>query len=607
MSLSIGQVLNNRYRIVHLLGQGGFGAVYRAWDTNLNRAVAVKENLEISEMGARQFTREASLLANLHHPGLPRVTDYFFIRGQGQYLVMDFIEGDDLHKLLEKQGVPLSEAQVLGWMSQICDALTYLHSQHPPIIHRDIKPANIKITPHGRAVLVDFGIAKVFDPRLSTTLGARALTPGYSPPEQYGRGGKTDARADIYALGATLYALLTYHQPVESLERSLGAALPSPRSLNPAISARTEAALLKAMALRCEERFQSAAEFKAALQGSAVLASAVPSQAAAPLTAQPLPAAPLRFPWAWLALALVVVCLVGGALAAMGVVAARLRLPTATQLSRPSAVPTLAADGGMPAGEQRINPADGARLVYVPAGQFTMGLTAAQAQTLLRSCSQCPINTFDNSQPAHTVRLDAFWMDLTEVTNAQYARCVAAGACSPPPSSSSPTRSDYYGNPAYDDFPVVHMTWEAAATYCRWAGGRLPTEAEWEYAARGTDGRLFPWGDQPPDVTLANTALAIGDLTAVGAYPQGASPFGLLDMAGNAWEWVADWYEPDYYTYSPEVNPQGPTASQQGWRCGRGGSYYWGEGFASVAYHDGFDPNKANAGVGFRCVIPANP
>ncbi|MBN1149006.1 MAG: serine/threonine protein kinase, partial [Anaerolineales bacterium] len=202
MPLAQGQTLHNRYRIVGLLGQGGFGAVYRAWDITFEIPCAIKENTETSEAAQRQFLREAKLLHVLRHPNLPLVKDYFFLPSQGQYLVMDYVEGQDLGEMLLNG--PLEEARVLPWIMQVCDALSYLHSQNPPVIHRDIKPGNIKITPQGKAVLVDFGISKVYDPAMATTVGARAVTPGYSPPEQYGKG-TTDARSDLYALGATLY------------------------------------------------------------------------------------------------------------------------------------------------------------------------------------------------------------------------------------------------------------------------------------------------------------------------------------------------------------------------------------------------------------------
>ena len=182
--------------------------MYRAWDLNLDHPRAIKENLDTSPQAQRQFKREAQILDQLVHPNLPRVIDHFIIPNQGQYLVMDSVEGEDLKEKLDKASGPLPESQVLIWIEQICEALTYLHLQNPPIIHRDIKPANIRITPKGQPMLVDFGIAKEFNPAQSTTKGARAVTSGYSPPEQYGRG-TTDAKSDIYALGAALYHLLT--------------------------------------------------------------------------------------------------------------------------------------------------------------------------------------------------------------------------------------------------------------------------------------------------------------------------------------------------------------------------------------------------------------
>ena len=266
--LQTGQILNQRYRIVALIGQGGFGAVYRASDINLNMARAVKENLDTSPEAQQQFQREAQILAGLRHPNLPAVTDYFFIPGLGQYLVMDFVEGQDLEQVRQGQGGKLDVGQVLNWVGQVCQALAYLHSQNPAIIHRDIKPANIKITPQGKAVLVDFGISKIYDPRLRTTVGARAITPGYSPIEQYGQG-QTDARSDIYALGATLYHLFTGRNPPSAKERFLNPhQLQKPTSIVPQLSQKVAESLLWAMEMHPEDRPESMALFAQALLGN---------------------------------------------------------------------------------------------------------------------------------------------------------------------------------------------------------------------------------------------------------------------------------------------------------------------------------------------------
>jgi serine/threonine protein kinase len=297
MPLITGQILNSRYRIVKLLGQGGFGAVYRAWDINLSKPCALKENLDTSPEAQRQFAREASILANLRQPNLPVVGDHFSLPGQGQYLVMDYVEGEDLQLMLDRTGGPLDEAQVLRWITQVSDALTYLHNHQPPVIHRDIKPANIKITPQGQAILVDFGVAKVYDPKLKTTLGARAVTPGYSPPEQYGQG-TTDARSDIYALGATLYSLLTGQAPADSVDiLTRRAPAPAPVStLNPQVSSQVSAAIAKAMQPESSQRFNSAAEFAAALTLPTIHIETTPSSDKTVLTAQAASPAPVSAP-----------------------------------------------------------------------------------------------------------------------------------------------------------------------------------------------------------------------------------------------------------------------------------------------------------------------
>ncbi len=266
MPLETGDLLNKRYRILDILGQGGMGAVYRALDENLDVFVAIKENAFLSEEYSRQFKREAKVLATLKHPNLPRVFDYFVIDQQGQYLVMDYVEGEDLREWMSREGT-LSEVEVLQIGIQICDALIYLHERNPAITHRDIKPGNIKITPEGTVVLVDFGLVKLLLDQEMTTTAARAMTPGYSPPEQYGDA-PTDQRSDIFSLGATLYAALAGFLPEDSLARTTGKAELSPlRSYNSQVSKQTAAVIERALALRFETRWQSAREFQTALLG----------------------------------------------------------------------------------------------------------------------------------------------------------------------------------------------------------------------------------------------------------------------------------------------------------------------------------------------------
>jgi serine/threonine protein kinase len=264
VTLVAGARLNNRYRILTVLGLGGMGAVYKAFDENLGIYVAVKENLYLSEEFSRQFQREASVLAGLRHPNLPRVSDYFTILNQGQYIIMDFVGGEDLRQRIEREGV-LPERDVILIGADICDALNYLHSRVPPLIHRDIKPGNIKITADQDVILVDFGLVKVVQGKQQTITGARAMTPGYSPPEQYGTA-RTDARTDIYSLGATLYASLSGVIPEDSFERVTSKVHLTPLTrVKPGINKRLAAAIEKSLETEAEKRYQSAMEFKDAL------------------------------------------------------------------------------------------------------------------------------------------------------------------------------------------------------------------------------------------------------------------------------------------------------------------------------------------------------
>ncbi len=266
MTLGQGDFLHDRYRIVEILGRGGMGAVYRAIDESLGVDVAVKENLFVTDDYARQFRMEAVILAGLRHPNLPRVTDHFVIEGQGQYLVMDFIEGDDLRQRMEKNG-SISEEEAIQIGVAVCEALSYLHSRKPPILHRDIKPGNIRIAPEDNIYLVDFGLAKMGWENEATMTGARAMTPGYSPPEQYGSA-RTDARTDIYSLGATLYAGLSGFIPEDSLMRVMdGLQLTPLRKRNSKVSEHIAAVIEKALETQPANRYQTADEFKRALLG----------------------------------------------------------------------------------------------------------------------------------------------------------------------------------------------------------------------------------------------------------------------------------------------------------------------------------------------------
>src|SRR5207237_5767453 len=274
--LSEGTILQGRYRIVRQLGQGGMGAVYEAVDERLDTIGALKETFFVEEKLRKQFEREARLLARLHHQALPRVSDQFN-EGNGQFLVMQYIAGEDLAEMLRQKNGPFALEEVLRWADQLCDALDYLHTQDPQIIHRDIKPQNLKLTARGQIVLLDFGLAKGSVGQMSVVTTSASIfgyTPNYAPLEQV-QGLGTDARSDIYSLAATLYHLLTNVKPPDALSRASAIVNGQPDPLAPAnqvggqVSASVAAALNRGMAQKRDDRYASAALMRAALLSAA--------------------------------------------------------------------------------------------------------------------------------------------------------------------------------------------------------------------------------------------------------------------------------------------------------------------------------------------------
>ncbi len=270
--LAEGTILQSRYRIVRQLGQGGMGAVYEAVDERLDTTVALKETLFAEEKLRKQFEREARLLARMHHPALPRVSDHF-TEGEGQFLVMQYIPGDDLSEMLSARNAPFSESEVVRWADQLCDALDYLHTQDPQIIHRDIKPQNLKLTARGQVVLLDFGLAKGSVGQMTAVTTSASIfgyTPNYAPLEQV-QGKGTDPRSDIYALGATLYHLVTNVKPPDALSRAAAVVngqadpLQSAHEVLPTIDPGFANVLAKAMSQKRDDRFASADDMRRAL------------------------------------------------------------------------------------------------------------------------------------------------------------------------------------------------------------------------------------------------------------------------------------------------------------------------------------------------------
>ena len=303
MMLTPDTVLQGRYRILRQLGQGGMGAVYEANDQRLDTTVALKETLFAEERLRKQFEREARLLARLHHPALPRVSDHFS-EGDGQFLVMQFIPGDDLSEMMTRKHGPFPVDQVLTWGDQLLDALDYLHTQDPQIIHRDIKPQNLKLTSRGQIILLDFGLAKGQAgeiSRITTSASIFGYTPNYAPLEQI-QGLGTDSRSDLYSLGATLYHLMTGVKPPDALTRAAALVNGQPDPLvraseaNSAIAPEVDHVLGKAMAQNRDQRYPTASEMRKALHGSTQAATIVNRGEAQTMLFPPPPSSTVAVP-----------------------------------------------------------------------------------------------------------------------------------------------------------------------------------------------------------------------------------------------------------------------------------------------------------------------
>ncbi len=536
----IGHTIGGRYQIEAVLGQGGMSTVYRAKDLNLQRAVAIKlihAHLSNDPTFVRRFEQEAAAVAQLRHPNIIQVYD-FNHEGDVYYMVLDYVPGRTLKEWLKilneaKRKIPLAEASRI--MAIVCEAVAYAH-QHG-MIHRDLKPANLMLNPKGQPVLMDFGVAKMMGGEDYTATGTIIGTAKYMSPEQ-ARGEHPDERSDIYSLGIMLYELVAGQPPFDAdttvavLMKHVYEPVPDIRQIQSNIPDELVEIIGKALAKDRKDRYQNASHMVAALKLVNRLAqtpapagdaqqtvtskkrNAVesPPVTPLPLAAKPslvTPTEPSTHPTRrsgslfWLIGAAVMALLL---LFGFGAYLAFTQLRPISNL------------GGGAALALRQPLPSAAGMVPIKAGVYTVGLDGPDK----------------DHAPTQQVELAQFWIDQREATQAQYAEFLAATDNPPPagwPGGEIP--------PEQEKLPVKGVTWDIAATYCAWANKRLPTEAEWEVAARGVDGRLYPWGDKQSAVKLPRN-----ETYPVGSKLTNQSPFGVLDMAGNVWEWVAEPYAP---------------------------------------------------------------
>ncbi len=636
------------YQIVAPLGEGGMATVYKAYQSGMDRHVAFKilpRYFARDPQLAGRFQQEAKVLASLQHPHILPIFDF----GEADsytYIVMPFIKNGTLADWLQGQPIPLPE--ILRVITQVADALDYAHAQG--LVHRDVKPSNILMDERGNCLLSDFGIVKLLEGSANfTTSSSTVGTPKYMSPEQ-GLGEPLDRRSDVYALGLILYELNTGRAPFDAdtpmamMFKHVNASLPIPRHLNPDLPLAIEEVILKALAKNPDERYATTTEMARALQAatpdsvsSVVLGDEsramefAPTVALPPTNGVPKPASSeSKRPGPIASVAQVVA--ISGLVIVLGLVSwwiirsqngvgsqaptpttqpmvAQVVAPTDALPASRTPLPTIAPTSAPPTPTPALSPSptasptlglgatttsalDGLVQVYVPAGKFLMG-----------SVIQQDISTRNDEKPQHPVSVNAFWMDLTEVTNAAYTLCVESGECQPPHQTHSLTHSVYYTDALYAQYPVIYVSWYDARTYCKWAGRRLPTEAEWEKAARGIEGQIYTWGDMPPDNSLLNFDRGLGDTIEVGRYVAGASPYGALDMAGNVWEWVADTYRSDYYINSPAANPTGPDSGSL--KALRGGAWDEPGWLVRAATRAPGAPDEWFPDVGFRCAADA--
>ena len=558
------------YQVIRELGSGGFASAYLTYDTKLERYVVLKvlhNNFTFHGDVFKRFKLEAKALAQLDHSNIVRVHAVEDDPRQ-PYIVMEFVPGRTLGDYLPQR--PLSAEKALPILRQIAAALDVAHAQR--MVHRDVKPSNILITQQGHVKLTDFGIVKMMQgtttklTRTNMTLG----TPLYMAPEQVDttRQHEIGPATDIYALGVVAYQMLAGQVPFKGARIEVIMAAhsttppPDPRTFNPNISASVVKVLMKVLEKKPSDRYPTASAFVNALEQAS--RSTPPSNT--------LLVSKLGFSQKVLLIMLGLVALLLVAIIVGGV--GQILLTGGEELETP--VPSITRSI-----TTRVAPKDGMVQVYVPEGEFLMGSDS------------------EADSPSHTVQLGAFWMDQTEVTNEMYAACVEAGDCTAPALNRTDPMSSYYDNNEYKDYPVIYVSWKNAERYCKWAGRQLPTEAQWEKAARGTDGRIYPWGNPKPDQKLLNFANEVQTISPVKSYPEGASPYGAYDMAGNVFEWVADWYDGNYYNSSPEDNPAGPTSGEG--RVIRGGAWNRDANHVQATFRFWKSPSTFENNIGFRC------
>ncbi|MFH1488334.1 MAG: bifunctional serine/threonine-protein kinase/formylglycine-generating enzyme family protein [Pseudomonadota bacterium] len=521
----VGQLIDDRYEVLSILGEGGMGVVYKVSDNILAQVIALKTLLPAfvqHQEALTRFINEVKVSLMLNHTNIIRVYDIRKLQDL-YYMTMQFIEGFSLYDWLE-ENTDIDLGQVLTILKKICSGLEYAHRMGT--FHRDIKPANIMMTKQGGVYLVDFGLAKLADGMGNITRLGGAGTPNYMAPEQK-RGGDIDQRSDIYAMGVMTFEMLTGELPKLTMASQL----------NPKLNKTVDEILTKAMASDPADRYGNILEFIEDLEEAIKTKKVPPKDEAATVFED---AAALE-----------------GATVLEGADA------TVVPEERPKPSPETVVD-----------------MTMVSAGHFWMGSSLNESKN-------------DTEKPRHRAYLSTYYIDKTPVTNQAYRKFLKEAGHPEP---------NYWADPQFNHpmQPVVGVSWHDAVAYAEWANKRLPTEAEWEKAAKGEESLIYPWGNEFKS-GLANVDYSLVQTSPVDQYPSGAGPYGSLDMVGNVWEWCLDWFDEKYYAASPPKNPPGPKSGQK--RVIRGGAWDTISFNARNAFRFFANPETKSTNIGFRCVV----
>ncbi len=559
------------YRILSELGRGAMGIVYRAEDPAIGRQIAVKvvrlDQFSSADERAQlrlRLMREASAAGKLNHHGI--VTVYQLGEHEDVvYVAMELVDGKSLDDVLSS-GVVFQQATIFSVLRQIAIALDYAHAAG--IVHRDVKPANILLRADGSAKISDFGIAKIASQKF-TQSGVVLGTPSYMAPEQI-MATQVDGRADQFSLAVMAFLMLSGRQPFKA-DSSAGLLIqivqnepPPLHVLDARYPQAASAVLSRALSKKPQDRFPSCLQFIEALNRACQGVTAQPIPAMPPPPPKPAPVTGRHIVWAALAAGLVLVSI--GLYSRFSTKQTQPVISRAQAPAPPPAVSEPAIPPPAAGPNRRINPVDGLTYLRIPAGAFQMGCSGGEPR--------CKPDT----RPVREVQIGKdFFISRTEVTLDAYDRVLKTGVVG--------------------TLPVTNVSWNEARQYCELVRGRLPTEAEWEYAARaGVQGRSH---GLIGDVAWFKDNSG-GEIRPVAS--KGPNAFGLHDVLGNAWEWTADIYSAPYYHRGPAIDPPGPERGPE--RVVRGGSFSTPDGYVSLSARFSFPPRTKDATIGFRCVMP---